>query len=107
MSRTQTIKKVDLLRTVSKASFVADMMVNYSRLHQYSSLLVEEGVLTMLLVLIDAHPLPEMLTMAMEIFSNLSLNRKNRREIASCGIANRLNVRHHHHIAVYAYWQTN
>jgi hypothetical protein len=58
-------------------------------LNQFSSILVDEGLLPLLLHLIDVYlnaSNDEVLKKCTEALTNLSINRKNRREIASCGI---------------------
>jgi hypothetical protein len=83
-------QKLDVMKNFNKAIFVADMYCNFSRLSNYSSLLVEEGVLPLLMHLMDSHVHDEILRRCTETLANLSMNRKNRREIASSGIASRL-----------------
>lgn len=80
------------MKNFNKAVFVADMYCNFSRLANYSSLLVEEGVLPLLMHLMDSHAHDEVYRRCTETLANLSMNRKNRREIASSGIASRLNM---------------
>lgn len=83
-------KKVDIGKSVLRAIFVADVYNNFSRLNQFTSLLVDEGLLPFILHLIDTHPTNEIFRITTESLANLSINRKNRREIASCGISSRL-----------------
>ena len=85
-------QKLDVMKNFNKAVFVADMYCNFSRLANYSSLLVEEGVLPLLMHLMDSHVHDEILRRCTETLANLSMNRKNRREIASSGIASRLQM---------------
>jgi len=84
------VQKLDVMKNFNKAVFVADMYCNFSRLANYSSLLVEEGVLPLLMHLMDSHVHDDILRRCTETLANLSMNRKNRREIASSGIASRL-----------------
>lgn len=53
---------------------------------------MDEGVLPLMLHIIDSHPIEEILRRTSETLANLSINRKNRREIASSGIASRLAI---------------
>jgi hypothetical protein len=48
-------QKLDILKQRSKALFVAEVFINYSRLACYSQLLVDEGLLQLLLMLMDSH----------------------------------------------------
>lgn len=84
------VQKLDVMKNFNKALFVSDMYCNFSRLANYSSLLVEEGVLPLLMHLMDSHVHDDILRRCTETLANLSMNRKNRREIASSGIASRL-----------------
>eukprot|EP01032_Pedospumella_encystans_P013724 gene13724-15786_t len=84
------VQKLDVMKNFNKALFVSDMYCNFSRLANYSSLLVEEGVLPLLMHLMDSHLHDDILRRCTETLANLSMNRKNRREIASSGIASRL-----------------
>lgn len=68
------------------------MYNNFSRLSNYTALLVDEGLLPLMLHLMDTHPNEDILRRTSETLANLSVNRKNRREIASSGIAARLNL---------------
>lgn len=86
----QGTQKIDVNRFFSKAIFISDLYTNFSRLNQFSSLLVEEGVMPLLLHMIDIHQVDDILRKGTEALANLSMNRKNRREIASSGIAARL-----------------
>lgn len=86
------MKKIDVARSLKNAIFVADLYNNFSRIGHYSSLLVDEGVLPLMLHLMDSHPSDEILRRTTETIANLSINRKNRREIAGSGIASRLTL---------------
>lgn len=88
----KAVKKIDVVRSVKNALFVADLYNNFSRISHYSSLLVDEGVLPLMLHLMDSHSTDEILKRTSETIANLSINRKNRREIASSGIASRLTL---------------
>jgi len=86
----QITKKIDVAKFQSKAVFIADVYNNFSRINHYSSLLVDEAVIPLLLHLMDVHMIDDMLKLCTETLANLSINRKNRREISGSGIANRL-----------------
>ncbi|RYG69225.1 hypothetical protein EON64_03270 [archaeon] len=91
----QATKKLDLTpRSMQKAQFIADVISDFSRLNHYSSLLVDEGALPLLLHFIDTYSNLDahIIDVCAETMANLSMNRKNRREIASSGIASRLAV---------------
>lgn len=83
-------QKLDVMKSLPKAKFISDMYCNYSRLHNYSSRLVEEGVMPLLLLMMDTHPNDNVIDRCSEVLANLSLNRKYRREISSSGIGSRL-----------------
>jgi hypothetical protein len=84
------------VRSVQKAIFISDLYNNFSRINQFSSLLVDEGLLPLMLHLMDSHPVEDILRRTSETLANLSINRKNRREIASSGIASRLGLLFEH-----------
>eukprot|EP00597_Dinobryon_sp_UTEXLB2267_P015326 CAMPEP_0170120348 /NCGR_PEP_ID=MMETSP0020_2-20130122/15090_1 /TAXON_ID=98059 /ORGANISM="Dinobryon sp., Strain UTEXLB2267" /LENGTH=1500 /DNA_ID=CAMNT_0010350197 /DNA_START=432 /DNA_END=4934 /DNA_ORIENTATION=+ len=89
----QSTKKIDVSKNVTKALFVVDVYNNFSRINHYSSLLVDEGLMPLLLHMIDLHSgVDDILKKCTEALANLSINRKNRREIASSGIASRLTL---------------
>eukprot|EP01038_Epipyxis_sp_PR26KG_P005363 gene5363-7438_t len=87
----QTSKKVDVSKSVIKATFISEAFMSFSRVNIYSSMLCDEGVIPLLLHMMDSHSFDEnILSRCTEAIANLSVNRKNRREIASSGIASRL-----------------
>jgi len=85
-------QKLDVMKSLPKAKFISDMYCNYSRLHNYSSRLVEEGVMPLLLLMMDTHQNDNVIDRCSEVLANLSLNRKYRREISSSGIGSRLST---------------
>jgi len=83
------IKRLDILHDVEAALFVGEVFNNFCKIVSYSSLLVEEGIMVMLVALLEAYQTSAVFQKCIESFYYLSLNRKNRREIVSSGV-------HHH-----------
>ena len=83
-------KRIDVARNYQNACFAIDIFVNFSRLLQYATLLCEEGVLPLFIHTLEAYMTLDMMGKICEGFVNLSCTRKNRREIASSGIAGHL-----------------
>ena len=86
----QATKKLDVVRSLPLARFVAALFCNYTRVAAFSSLLVDEGLLPLLITMMESHTVDEVMAPSTEALANLSINRKNRREIAASGIALRL-----------------
>ena len=63
------------------------MFCQISRIEKYQALFVEEGGLTLLLAMLDRRSEADITDRCAETFVNLSLTKKNQREIASSGIA--------------------
>ena len=82
----QASKQLDIKENFSNALFAVDIFVNFSRCYQYGGLLCEEGVLALLMAMLETHMTPEMIALVSEGLVNLSTTRKNRREISACGI---------------------
>jgi hypothetical protein len=80
-------KKLDVARHYDNALFAIDIFVNFTRNFQYHSMLLEEGVLSLFIHTMEAYLTLPMMGRICEGFVNLSCTRKNRREIASSGIA--------------------
>lgn len=78
------------MKIYMNAYFYISIITNFSRLEKFSSLLCDEGVLPILLHMMDAFPTINIIGLCVEAFVNLSANKKNRREIASSGIGNQL-----------------
>jgi hypothetical protein len=74
------------------ALFVAHVVSNLSRIPHYVVLLTDEGLLPLVVSLIEAArpDWGEVVEHCVEVFINLSMMRKNRRDIANCGIGNQL-----------------
>lgn len=86
----QTSKKMDIAKSPSKAQFISELYCNLSRISTFTALLVDEGLLPFLLHVMDTQPSDEVISRTTEALANMSINRKNRREISSSGIASRL-----------------
>lgn len=85
----QMVKRLDILHDMEAAVFVGEVFNNFCKISSYSSLLVEEGIMVMLVAILEAYQTSEVFEKCIESFFYLSLNRKNRREIVSSGV-------HHH-----------
>lgn len=89
----QATKKIDIVRSLNKAKFVADLYCNFTRLGAFTSLLVDEGLLPFLITMMESHNSSQtLLSATTEALANMSINRKNRREISGSGIAQRLSM---------------
>lgn len=86
----QIPKRFDIYHNQTTALLMMQVLVNLSRVSHFCSQLCEEGILPLLLHTMDAHPNGIIITKCTECFLNFSAVRKNRREIASCGVANQL-----------------
>jgi hypothetical protein len=83
-------KRLDLLHLPGAAAFVSELYLNMSRMGQFAPLLTEEGLLPVILTLLECVPEPVVVESCSEILFNLSMLRKNRRDIASSGIASQV-----------------
>jgi hypothetical protein len=86
----QVSKKLEVLKNLPVALFLMRVFANLSSLQLFTSIMCEESIVPLLLHVIEAHPHPDIIGYASETFLNLSLVRKNRREIASSGLAQQL-----------------
>ena len=87
---THVAKRLDLMNDVDAAKFASMLFNNLARVPVYSALLVEEGVIPMLIgMLMGLNEVP-IIEACVETFVNLSMNRKNQREISSSGVSNAL-----------------
>lgn len=86
----QTSKRLEVMKNYDNAFFIISALLNLTRINHYSGLLCDDAVMPLLLHLMDAHPEEIVVAKCSECFVNLSLNRKNRREIASSGVAGQL-----------------
>jgi hypothetical protein len=83
----QGCKRLDVMHDFESAMFVAKMFNNLSRMQHYVSLLCEEGVLPVLISLLECQPVAEVVDSCAEACFNLSMLRKNRRDIHGSGVA--------------------
>lgn len=84
----QSVKRFDIQHVYSHAFFIVDCICNLTRLrNQFGEILVEESVLPLLLHLMEVHDTEDMIGKVVEAFVNLSVSKKNRREISTCGIS--------------------
>ena len=83
-------KRIDVARYYENCIFAIDVFVNMTRILHYSIPLCEEGVLPLFIHALEMYLTVDMMGRIAEGFVNLSCTRKNRREIASSGIASHL-----------------
>lgn len=83
-------KRLDLVHDVEAAKFVSIIFNNLSRIPHYVSLLCEEGILPVLLTMLDCIHDSIVIANCSECIFNLSMLRKNRRDIAGSGISAQL-----------------
>jgi hypothetical protein len=83
----QGCKRLDLVHDYESALFMARLFNNMSRMQHYVSLLCEEGILPVLISLLDCQPATEIIDACAEAFFNMSMLRKNRRDIHGCGVS--------------------
>lgn len=86
----QGCKRLDVIHDFESALFIAKLFNNLSRMQHYVSLLCEEGVLPVLISLLDCQPLGEIVDNCAEAFFNLSMLRKNRRDIHGSGVSSHI-----------------
>ena len=79
-------KRLDVINNFHAAFFVSSLFNNLSRISSYTGLLCEEGLLPLLLAMLASRNESEITERCTESFVNLSMNRKNQREISSSGI---------------------
>lgn len=85
-----SVKKLDIFQNYENALFMLGLITNLSRIHHFCAILVDESVLPLLLKSMEVHAENALIEFVAESFVNLSLVRKNRREMATCGIAGHL-----------------
>jgi len=81
---------IHVRRSYAHAVFIVDTLANLTRASQFCAPLVEESVLPLLLHVMDSHPADHVIEKVAEALMNMSNLRRNRREIASCGVASYL-----------------
>jgi len=79
--------RLEVLTTLPNAIFFTDILRNFSRVPRYVNILCEESVLPVLLNTMNEFFHPSIVLNMAEAFVNLSMSKKNRREIAGSGIA--------------------
>lgn len=86
------LRRLDFQTHFESALFVSSVLNGLSRIPQYVSLLTEEGVLPIVISLMESvrPDWGEVIAYCVEMLINLSMMRKNRRDIAHCGLAEQL-----------------
>jgi hypothetical protein len=82
----QCSKSLEIKDNYTNALFAVEIFVNFTRCFQYGALLCEEGLLPLIMSMLETHMTSDMIGKVSEALVNLSTTRKNRREIANCGI---------------------
>ena len=83
----QGCKRLDFVHEFESAFFMSQLFNNLTRLNHFVSLICEEGVLPVLISLLENQPHAEVVEGCSEAFFNLSMLRKNRRDIYGSGVA--------------------
>ena len=83
----QGCKRLDFVHEFESAFFMSQLFNNLSRLNHFVSLICDEGVLPVLISLLENQPYNEVVEGCSEAFFNLSMLRKNRRDIYGSGVA--------------------
>lgn len=83
----QGCKRLDFIHEFESAFFLSQLFNNLTRLNHFVSLICEEGVLPVLISLLENQPFAEVVEGCSEAFFNLSMLRKNRRDIYGSGVA--------------------
>ena len=85
------VKRLNVLHDRESAFFVSEVLKNMTRLVSYTYLLCEEGVLSVLLTLVDQYSRDlQIVASCTEAIVNVSANSKNRRKLVTSGIHQRL-----------------
>jgi hypothetical protein len=79
--------RLEVMTNVGNAVFLTDVLSNVSRISRYLNPLCEESALPLLLNVMDEHFEPKIVLNMAECFVNLSMSKKNRRDIAVSGVA--------------------
>ena len=82
--------RLEVLTNVNNAIFLTDVLKNVSRINRYMIPLCEESALPLLLNVADEHFNQQIIINMAECFMNLSMSKKNRRDIAVSGVASHL-----------------
>lgn len=83
----QITKKLNVVQSYPAALFMVQIFNNLTRIPIFAVKLCEESIIPLLLRLVELHPETDLVQFSAEAFLNISLNRKNRRELASSGFA--------------------
>jgi len=83
----QGCKRLDFIHEFESAYFLSQLFNNLTRLNHFVSLICDEGVLPVLISLLENQPYAEVVEGCSEAFFNLSMLRKNRRDIYGSGVA--------------------
>lgn len=86
----QSPLKLIISTNIVTATLLIDVCCNLSLIDHFTSFLVEDGVLPLIIHLMDTYPTAAILNQCIKCFLNFSLNRKKRRDIAVSGIGNQL-----------------
>jgi hypothetical protein len=79
--------RLEVLGNLANAVFFTDILRSFSRLPRYMNILCEESALPVLLNTVNEFLHPKIIVNMTESFVNLSMSKKNRREISGCGVA--------------------
>ena len=79
--------RLEVLTNINNAIFLTDVIKNVSRINRYMNPLCEESALPLLLNVADEHFNQQIIINMAECFMNLSMSKKNRRDIAVSGVA--------------------
>jgi hypothetical protein len=86
------VRRLDFQTHFESALFVSCVLNGLSRISHYVSLLTDEGVLPVVISLMESvrPDWGEVISYCVELLINLSMMRKNRRDISQCGLAEQL-----------------
>jgi uncharacterized protein YerC len=79
--------RLEVMTNIENAIFLTDIIKNISRITRYLNPLCEESALPLLLNVLDEYFHPQIVLNMAECFANLSISKKNRRDIAVSGVA--------------------
>jgi uncharacterized protein YerC len=79
--------RLEVMTNIENAIYLTDIIKNISRITRYLNPLCEESALPLLLNVMDEYFHPRIVLNMAECFANLSISKKNRRDIAVSGVA--------------------
>lgn len=85
------VKRLDVARDSLSARFISRVFLSISRIPHYVSLMVDEGYLPVILAMLEFIPDNNVVDDCSEILFNLSMLRKNRRDMSTSGISSQIN----------------